>query len=132
MKRRSPKRLKPEKISDELNPLALSTFKNDTLLLPEGSAPNWAHIPSTFQVEPFSTLKVFSPVLTPRKKRTKEIGESVWRTPEPKHFELEDRQFMDLRSPVPQLVYQYKSRRAAKSRTVRFGYQSNIRQIEFY
>jgi hypothetical protein len=98
MKFSSPKDERNEKGSDEHNQLVLSTMKNDSMI-PREKLPNWPQSLNQHPIEFFGVTKAFSPVITPRKKRKGPEGESVWKTPNSKHFGSADRQSLHIGTP---------------------------------
>jgi hypothetical protein len=98
MKFSSPKDERKEKGSDEHIPLVLSTMKNESMIPREKQA-YWPGAINQYPVEIFGVTKAFSPVITPRKKRKGPEGESVWKTPNSKHFGSADRQSLHIGTP---------------------------------
>ena len=98
MKISSPKDERRNNGSNEPNFLHLSTMNNESTI-PREKLGNWQTEMNRYATEVFSTTKIFSPVVTPRKTRKGLVGESVWRTPNSKQLASTEKHFEHMGTP---------------------------------
>jgi hypothetical protein len=65
--------------------LMLSAMKSKSII-PQEKLGSWRQAANQYAVEPFSTTKAFSPVITPVRQKNGPDRGSVWRTPNSKQF----------------------------------------------